>query len=101
MSRIGRHRRAAHAEAQSWQGRYTALLDVMNAVLYAYGQGDQHRLAVAHKILRGMPRRNVAVEELDDRIVIYLEGERAAIDARPGGFLASLIAKLRALWGAK
>jgi len=66
---------SAAGEARSWKGRHDALLDVLAAVLYARGEGPDHRLAVAHVHYRGRKRRPVVLEDLGNRLVIRFEGQ--------------------------
>lgn len=72
-SLTARRRATGHAEAANWKAHHDALLSVLNAILLAYGQGPQGRVAVARSVYEGRRRRNVAVESLGDRIVVYLE----------------------------
>lgn len=60
-------------EARIWRDRYDALLNVVNAILLAKGDGPQHRLGIANVFYEGQRQRQVAVEALGDRIVVYLE----------------------------
>ena len=72
-SPAARRRAGAHAEAERWRQKHDAVLTIVNAILLAYGDGEQHRMAIASSVFTGKPRRNVAVESLGDRIVVYLE----------------------------
>lgn len=72
-SLAARRKASANAEAAKWKAKYDALLVVVDAILLAYGQGPQHRLAVADAFYVGRPRQNVAVESLHDRVIVYLE----------------------------
>lgn len=57
-------------------GQHDALLDILNGILNAKGDGPQKRLAIG-KPYFDAPRRTVAVEATGDRVVVYLEGEGA------------------------
>lgn len=74
-----RRRVTRNVAAASWQKRHDALLTVLNAILLAKGDGPQHRLAVANVFYEGVPRRNVAVEQVADRIVVYLEPSKEEV----------------------
>lgn len=66
-------RAISHGDADYWKGQYESILDVMNAVLLAYGEGPQHRLAVSNRYYLNQKRRELAMEALGDRFVLYLE----------------------------
>ncbi len=51
----------------------SALLDVLNAILLAHGNGPDCRLSIAKAYYVGRQRRNVVLEELPDRIVVRFE----------------------------
>lgn len=64
--------RSSLGEAVAWKRRHDALLDVLNAILLAYGQGDERRLPVSNAY-HGMPRRPIITEPLrGDAFIVYL-----------------------------
>ena len=81
-SRARRIRIGEQTEAKFWKGRVEALLDIVNAMCRAHGSGDQFRVAVADAHYMGKIRRNVAVERLPDRIIVYLEPEPAPVQPK-------------------
>lgn len=66
--------------AMALSDKNNALLDVLNAILLAHGQGPEKRLAVANVHYKGQPRRQVAMEQLGDRFVVYLITDELPIE---------------------
>lgn len=71
-------------EAGFWRVRATTLLDVLNAVLWAYGQGPEHRLAISREMATAAQRRPVHMEEAEGgHYVLYIEPEPVTEDSEP------------------
>jgi len=75
------------------------LLDILNAVLLAYGEGPDRRLAVAREYTIGQLRRQIGVKGLPGGgFVIHLETAGLPIAARPTPWqrlIAWITARLR------
>lgn len=72
---------SAMGEARSWKVRHDALLTVLNAILLAYGEGPEKRLAVSNAYV-GAPRREVRAEPMErDRFIVYLLPVEGGSDA--------------------
>lgn len=78
------HRRprptSARQAAIDLSAKNNALLDVLNAILLAHGQGPEKRLAVSNVYYKGQPRRQIAMEQLGDRFVVYLITDELPIE---------------------
>ena len=75
MSRTPARARAAAGEVKAWKDRHDALLTVLNALLYAYGDGPEKRVPVSNAYL-GQPRRPVVTEPMGgQRFIVYLGKE--------------------------
>lgn len=93
-NRHERRARGASSRSESirWKERHDALMDIMCGILYAKGDGPQHRLAIGNPYF-DQPRRQVAVEPYGDRVVIYLEplpGQELETPSRWARFVARI-----------
>ena len=94
-TRQQRRARGASSRSESirWKDRHDALMDVLNGILNAKGDGPEKRMAIGDAYFDA-PRRPVIVEPMQGRVVVYLGKGDAPIEEQLSAW-ARFVAWLR------